>query len=159
MQTENAAADAFAAAVTASTEVAGTGDQPLSAWITALYASAALAYTGAGRLPDKIWMSLDMWSLLGPKIESQLSTNQTPGSTSVGSFVGELLKLPRIVVPSFANGTLIIGSSRWTEVYEERVGLLTAVQPSVFGVQVAYGGYVAYNTLKAAAFAKVVNAV
>lgn len=159
LQTENAAADAFATAVTASTEVAGTGDQPLSAWIVALYASASLAYQGAGRLPDTIWASLDMWALLGPKIESQVSTNQQPGSSSVGSFQGDLLKLPRVVVPSFANGTLIIGASRWTEVYEERIGLLTAVLPSVFGVQVAYGGYVAYNTLKAGAFAKVVNAV
>lgn len=158
LQTENAAADAFAAAVTATTEVAGTGDQPLSAWITALYAAASAAYTGAGRLPDTIWQSLDMWSLLGPKIESQLSTNTPPGQTAVGSFVGELLKLPRVVVPSFPNGTLIIGAKRWTEVYEERIGLLTAVLPSVLGVQVAYGGYVAFNTLKAAAFNKVVNA-
>ncbi|GAA4681333.1 phage major capsid protein [Phytohabitans rumicis] len=161
LQTENAAADAFAAAVVASVEVVGAAGIPgggdLKAWITALYGAAALAYTGGGRLPDKIWASLDMWSGLGPLIESQVSTNQQPGSSSVGSFTGDLLKLPRVVVPSFPNGTLIIGVSRWSEVYEERIGLLTAVLPSVFGVQVAYGGYVAYNTLKAGAFAKVVN--
>lgn len=163
LQTENTAADAFAAAVTANVEVVGAAGVPgggdLKAWITALYGAAALAYQGAGRLPDKIWASLDVWSGLGPLIESQVSTNQQPGSSSVGSFTGDLLKLPRVVVPSFPNGTLIIGSSRWTEVYEERIGLLTAVLPSVLGVQVAYGGYVAYNTLKAGAFAKVVNLV
>lgn len=163
IQTENTAADAFAAAVTAQVEVVGAAGVPgggdLKAWITALYAAASLSYQGAGRLPDKIWASLDVWAGLGPLIESQVSTNQQPGSSAVGSFVGDLLKLPRVVVPSFPTATLIIGASRWTEVYEERVGLLTAVLPSVFGVQVAYGGYVAYNTLKAGAFAKVVNLV
>ncbi len=161
LQTENAAGDAFAAAVTQTFEDPSplAGPRTLANYITALYGAASLAYTGGGRLPDKIWASLDMWSSLGPLIEAQVSTNQTPGTTSVGSFVGELLKLPRIVVPSFPNGTLIIGVSKWTEVYEERIGLLQAVLPSVFGVQVAYGGYVAYNTLKAGAFAKVVNAV
>ncbi len=159
--TENAAADAFATAVAAATgaalvPLADVGK--LSAWITALYAAASTSYTGSGRLPDTIWVSLDMWTTLGPLIESQVSTNQQPGSSSVGSFQGDLLKLPRIVVPSFANGTVVIGAKRWTEVYEERIGLLTAVLPSVLGVQIAYGGYVAYNTLKAAAFAKVAKA-
>ena len=160
--TENAAADAFATAVAAGNtpvEVAGTGAaSTLKDYITALYAAAALSYAGAGRLPDGIWMSLDMWSTLGPLIESQVSTNQQPGSSSVGSFVGDLLKLPRYVVPSFASGNLIIGTRRWTEVYEERLGLLQAVKPSTLGVEVAVGGYVAYNTLKATAFCKVVNA-
>lgn len=161
LQTENAAADAFATAVpaaTAGSTVALADAAKLPAWITALYAAAATSYAGAGRLPDTIWASLDMWTKLGPLIESQVSTNQQPGSSSPGSFVGELLRLPRIVVPSFANGTLIIGSKRWTEVYEERIGLLTAVLPSVLGVQVAYGGYVAYNTLKAAAYGRVTQA-
>lgn len=162
LQTENTAADAFAAAVTAQTEVAGAvGAATLAQWITGLYTAAAAAYTGGGRLPDTIWASLDMWTTLGPLIEAQLATNngQSLAQTSAASFVGELLKLPRIVVPSFPNGTLIIGVKKWTEVYEERIGLLQAVLPSVLGVQVAYGGYVAYNTLKPAAFNKVVNLV
>lgn len=159
LATENAAADAFAAAVTATVENADptAGPVTLANIIKALYSAASLAYQGGGQLPDTIWASLDMWSTLGPLIETQVSTNQQPGSSSPGSFQGDLLRLPRIVVPSMPNGTLIIGAKRWTEVYEERIGLLTAVQPSALGVQVAYGGYVAYNTLKAAAFAKVVN--
>lgn len=158
--TENAAADAFAAAVVQSVENTDPAAGPLTLLnvVKALYAAAALAYAGAGRLPDRIWMSLDMWSAIGPLIEAQVSTNQQPGSSSVGSFVGDLLKLPRVVVPSFPAATLIIGASRWTEAYEERLGLLQAVKPSTLGVEIAVGGYVAYNTLKALAFAKVVNA-
>lgn len=161
MQTENTAGDAFAAAVVATVENADPTLGPLTLpnVIKALYSAAQLAYLGAGQMPDTIWASLDMWASIGPLIESQVSTNQQPGSSSVGSLNGDLLKLPRIVVPSMPNGTLIIGAKRWTEVYEERVGLLTAVLPSVFGVQIAYGGYIAYNTLKPAAFAKVINAV
>jgi hypothetical protein len=162
--TENAAGDAFAAAVAAGNtpvEVAGTGAaSTLKDYTTALYAAAALAYAGAGRLPDTIWMSLDMWGALGPLIESQVPTlNGDLGQSNIGDFQsGNLLKLPRFVVPSFPSGTIIIGAKRWTEVYEERIGLLQAVLPSVMGVQIAYGGYVAYNTLKAAAFCKVINA-
>jgi len=160
--TENAAGDAFAAAVTATVEVTGAAGVPgggtLKDWIAGIYAAAALAYAGAGRLPDTIWMSLDMWGALGPLIESQVATMKNDlGDTQVGSFDGNLLRLPRYVVPSFPSATLIVGVKRWTEVYEERIGLLQAVLPSVLGVQIAYGGYVAFNTLKAAAFAKVIN--
>lgn len=156
LQTETAAVAALVAAVTQNTAVA-TGAQPLSAYITALYASAALAYAGAGEMPDAIWMSLGMWGLLGPLIEAQVATNINPGSGGLdaGAFNGNLLQLPRYVVPSMAGNILILGNRSWTEVYEEPIGVLTAVQPSAFGVQLAYGGYIAYNTLKANAFAKV----
>lgn len=162
--TENAAGDAFAAAVAAGNtpvEVAGTGSaSTLKDYTTALYAAAALAYAGGGRMPDKIWMSLDMWGALGPLIEAAVQTmNNDQGQVNIGDFqAGNLLKLPRVVVPSFPPGTIIIGASRWTEVYEERIGLLQAVNPSILGVQIAYGGYVAYNTIKPTAFCKVVNA-
>jgi hypothetical protein len=160
--TENAAGDAFAAAVTATVENAdAVGAVTLPNLTKALYAAAALAYAGAGRLPDTIWVSLDMWGLMGPAIEAQVPTmNNDVGQTNIGDFqAGNLLKLPRVVVPSMPSGTVIIGARRWTEVYEERIGLLQAVNPSILGVQIAYGGYVAYNTIKASAFAKVINAV
>lgn len=163
--TENAAGDAFAAAVAAGNtpvEVAGTGAaSTLSQWADAVYAAAALAYAGAGRMPDTIWMGLDLWGALGPKIESAVPTmNNDMGQVNLGDFqAGNLFKLPRVVVPSFPANTLIIGAKRWTEVYEERIGLLQAVNPSILGVQIAYGGYIAYNTLKPTAFCKVTNAV
>ena len=154
LATETAAVAALVAAVTQNTAVA-TGAQPLSAYISALYASAALAYAGAGALPDTIWMSLGMWGLLGPLLESQVATNNDSGTSSIASFAGTLMRLPRYVVPSMAGNILILGAKRWTEVYEEKIGLLQAVMPSAFGVELASGGYVAYNTIKATAFAKV----
>jgi hypothetical protein len=41
------------------------------------------------------------------------------------------------------------------EFYEEVIGLLSAVEPSLLGVEVAYGGYVAFSPLNPLAFAKV----
>jgi hypothetical protein len=163
--TENAAGDAFAAAVAAGNtpvEVAGAvGASTLAQWVTAIYAGAALAYAGAGRLPDTIWMGLDLWGVLGPLLEAQVPTlNGDLGGTNVGDMqAGNLLKLPRVVVPSFPANTIVVGARRWTEVYEERIGLLQAVNPSILGVQIAYGGYIAYNTIKPTAFCKVTNAV
>lgn len=156
IQTEGAAAGAFAGAITQQVELEG---DTLQNWLEALYAAAALAYTGSGRLPNGVWLSLDMWSTVGPVIDASVATNKVSGTSSATNFQGMLVDVPRIVVPSFPASTVIIGASRWTEVYEERLGLLQAVQPAVFGVQVAYGGYVAYETLKADAFAAVVDLV
>lgn len=159
VQTENAAADAFVTAVTAATATdAVDGAAPtVSELLRGLYAGAALAYAGAGRLPDCIWMALDQWAYWGPLVDQLKATTagNGGGSSSVASFGGNLLNVERVVVPSFASGTTIIGVRNRTEVYEDRFGFLQAVQPKVFGVDVAYGGYMASGTLKASAFAKV----
>ena len=69
------------------------------------------------------------------------------GSSELGSFSGNLFDLPRIVVPAFPGGTALVGHATDYEVYEEVVGLLSAVEPALFGVQVAYGGYVAMGAV------------
>ncbi len=164
LETENAAADAFAAAVTATVENAAAVGQAgtLQQIAAAFYGAASAAYAGSGRLPNHVWMSLDMWALYGPVLDTAAATMLAgPGAgndSSVSSFEGRVLQLPRTVVPSFPAGTLIVGVKERTEVYEERIGLLQAVQPSVLGVEIAYGGYLASGTLRPAAFSKIVNA-
>jgi hypothetical protein len=74
------------------------------------------------------------------------------GASTLASFRGDLLGVPRIVVPTFAAGTCIIGPSSLFEVYEEVIGLLSVIEPSILGVQVAYGGYLAWGSLAAPAF-------
>lgn len=159
LTTENAAADAFATAVTAvtGTTVVDQDNPTVNDYLKALYEGAALAYAGAGRLPDTIWCSLDKWASMGPLIDSlKASTNGNGGGdSSVNSFAGNLLQVPRVVVPSFAPGTLIIGVKSRTEVYEDRIGFLSAVEPKVLGVELAYGGYMASGTIKPGAFAKI----
>lgn len=162
LETEDAVADAFVASVTASTELttAAGGTPTLAELSTAFYGAAAAAYGGVKRLPDHVWMSLDMWAAYGPTLDAAAIPNAPEGAGSdVRSFEGQVLRLPRTVVPSFPAGTIIVGVKSKVEAYEERIGLLQAVQPSLLGVEVAYGGYVASGTLRPAGFSKIVNAV
>jgi len=165
IETENAAADAFAAIAFASVENQAAVGQAgtLQQIATALYGAASNAYNGVKRLPNMVWMSLDMWALYGPVLDSSLlaMTNQPGAGTesSLATFEGNVMRLPRIVVPSFPNGTIVVGVKEKTEVYEQRIGLLQVVEPSILGVEIAYGGYLASGTLRNAAFSKIVNAV
>jgi hypothetical protein len=161
--TENRAADDFAAAVLQTVELgAAVGAQgTFLEWAQAMYAAAALVYGSVEELPNHIWMSLDMWASFGPVIDQYRNQiNRVEGnSSSPANFAGEVFDFPRTVVPSFPAGTMIIGVKELTEVYEDRIGLLTAVEPKLLGVEIAYGGYMANGTLDADGFAKIVNLV
>lgn len=162
LETENAAADAFATAVTQTEEsdAALGADPTLAQLVKALYGAAVKAYQGSGRLPDTIWASLDWWPKLGVLIDVLKAQNNGNGGgdSSLTSFAGNLLNTTRVIVPSFPSGTLIVGVKSRTEVYEDRFGFLSAISPKVFGVELAYGGYMASGTVKPSAFAKIVNA-
>lgn len=155
-ETEAATATAFAASVT-QTQAAATAD--LKGFAEALYLGAATAYTGAKRLPDRIWVSLDMWAQVGAVVDVlgrlTFSGQGTGGDSGLSDFRGDMLNTPRIVVPSFPAGTMIVGNSTLVEYYEQRIGLLSAVEPAILGVEVAYGGYCASGTLEPKAFVKV----
>ena len=156
IQTETVIAAAFKAAA-AGTAVVVSGDL-LADWAEALYTAAASSYNASKRMPDRIWCSLDVWAALGALTDvarlvmPPAQTEQPAGSADLGSFRGDVIGLPRIVVPTFASGTCIIGPSSLYEVYEEVIGLLSVVEPSILGVTVAYGGYVAYGSLGGSAF-------
>lgn len=162
--TEDTASSEFADAVTQSVTVADEDD--LKSWIQALYSAAVTASTANGtrratalRLPDHIWCSIDMWASLGALISAARATtasNDNPGSSTPTSFqTGDILTVPRTMAPGFPEGTLVVGRSALYETYEERIGLLQAVEPKILGVEVAYGGYAAFGALDPTAFAKV----
>ena len=158
VQTETAVATAFKAAATATAVAVATND--LKGWTLALYTAGMHCYQGGFRMPDRIWCSLDVWAALGSLVDvarvaipqDRTSEMGAPGTSSLASFAGDLLGLPRIVVPTFAAGTCIVGPSSLYEVYEEVIGLLSVIEPSILGVQVAYGGYVAFGSLGGSAF-------
>jgi HK97 family phage major capsid protein len=157
VQTETAVATAFTAAAASTPVVVATND--LKGWTTALYTAAMHSYQAGGRMPDRIWCSLNVWAALGSLVDVarvQLPTNgnsdTAAGQSSLATFAGDVLGLPRIVVPTLAPGTCIVGPSSLYEVYEEVIGLLSVIEPSILGVQVAYGGYVSWGTLAGAAF-------
>ena len=163
IQTETAVATAFHAAATHAPVPVATNT--LADWTKALYLAAADSYVNGFMMPDRIWCSLDVWAALGALVDvgrvvfpadaavgGDSSDGLDAGGSSLNSFRGDILGLPRIVVPTFAAGTCIVGPSSLFEVYEEVIGLLSVIEPSILGVQVAYGGYVAFGSLAGAAF-------
>ena len=67
------------------------------------------------------------------------SRPRTSGTGAVGSIAG----IPLYVSAGIAdNETLFVMSTAAAEVYEDRIGSLQVVEPSVLGVQVAYAGVV-----------------
>jgi HK97 family phage major capsid protein len=156
IQTETAVATAFRTAATGA--AVAVEEDTLAGWASALYLAAAQSYGAGKRMPDRIWCSLDVWAALGALVDvgrlvmPPAQTEQPAGSASLDSFRGDVIGLPRIVVPTFAAGTCIIGPSNLYEVYEEVIGLLSVVEPSILGVTVAYGGYVAWGSLEGTAF-------
>lgn len=163
VQTETAVATAFKAAATHAAVAVATNT--LADWTKALYLAAADSYANGFRMPDRIWCSLDVWAALGSLVDvgrvvfpadARVGGDSTgpgdAGGSNLADFRGDILGLPRIVVPTFASGTCIVGPSSLFEVYEEVIGLLSVIEPSILGVQVAYGGYVAFGSLAGAAF-------
>lgn len=165
VQTETAAAADFVAGIVTNTEAAA--GKALQDWATALYNAAAKCYAGGKRLPDRVWVSVDMWALMGAVVDlARLAfppgtdgpSSIVPGAageSDLADFGGYVFQLPRIVVPTMPAGTIVVGSSSLYEVYEETIGLLSVVEPSILGVTVAYGGYVAFGTLAEQGFCKV----
>jgi len=158
IETENAAADAFAAGAAGSNSATAiVPPVTLANLAPALYAAAGKVYSSSKHLPDRIWLSTDLWGVVGPLLDNQQST-QDAGDSSLSSFAGNLYGVSRIVVPSFPPSTLIVGWSGAYEVYEEVIGLLTAVEPSLLGVEVAYGGYIAHNFISTEGVAPITGA-
>ena len=150
IETEEAVAAAFATAADNVNAATAVEVNDLGGWATAMYTAAGLVYASSKRLPDRIWCSVDVWASLGPLVDDArllFSSNLNPGTSELSSFAGNMFSLPRIVVPSFPAGTCVVGAQTAYEVYEEVIGLLTAVEPSLLGVEVAYGGYIAHNVV------------
>jgi hypothetical protein len=160
-ETEGVVADKFTAGATGTPVVVGAADEvpTLGEWTIALYTAAMRSYNSGKRMPDRVWCSLDVWAALGSLVDvqrvvmTQDGDNDTAaGASSLASFRGDVLGLPRIVVPMFSDGTCIIGPSSLFEAYEDVIGLLSVIEPSILGVEVAYGGYLAYGHTHPGAF-------
>jgi len=114
----------------------------------AIWAAAGTAYSamkGAGRLV--LAVSPDMLGLVGPLFAPINPTNAQSSGFSAGGFgsgaMGAISGIAVIMSPALDAGTMIVFSTAAVEVYEDRIGSLQVVEPSVLGVQVAYAGYFA----------------
>lgn len=167
IETDDMTAASFASGVT---QTAGelAANAALKDWVANLYKARTMAATANAtvrssvrRMPNKIWLSEDMDDTLGVLIETtnvSVSTNKPLGSTSLAAYGGSMLQMPRVMVPGLPDGTVIVGRDNLYEFYEERIGLLQAIEPKILGIEVAYGGYAAFGFLDATAFVKITKA-
>lgn len=159
IDTETTVATNFATFATGIKPPALPAAPVLADWSKALYTAAMHSYQAGQRMPARIWCSLDVWAALGALVDvarvvmpTTGNLDTAAGSSSIADFRGDVLGLPRVVVPTFAAKTCIVGPADLYEAYEETIGLLSVVEPSILGVQVAYGGYLAFGTLAAGAY-------
>ena len=162
IQTEAAAVTAFDTAATAGSTLptgANTADQIAGA----LWAAAATIYNatkGAGRVFSVVAPSmLSAWGPLfppGPAVPSQAPAGMTASDFGQG-YVGNIAGIPVYVSSAVGTNRALVFSTAAAEVYEDRIGSLQVVEPSVLGVQVAYAGYFTPMVVEAGGIVKIVK--
>ncbi|MQB01868.1 MAG: phage major capsid protein [Actinobacteria bacterium] len=144
---ETEAATAAALATTGTTAVGyGTGTPTPEVVAAALWEAAAVAYTavrGQGRLV--LAVAPDVLGTFGPLFAPVNPQNAQGSGFSAGQFgqggMGGISGISTVMSSGLASGEAFVFSTAALEVYEQRVGSLQVVEPSVLGVQVAYAGY------------------
>ena len=160
IETENAFADALMAAATAETALptgAATAAQITAALWTAV-GNVYAATKGAGRLFQAV--SPDMLgTIFGPLYAPVNPQNsQSPGFSAAdygSGGVGSISGIPMFVSAGLNAGSWLVGTTAAAEAYEDRVGALQVVEPSVLGIQVAYAGYFAPLVIEATGLRKI----
>jgi HK97 family phage major capsid protein len=162
-----AAAGALVQAIANNVETTGAGaaGATADALVAALWVAVANVYNatkGQGRLALVVSPAqLGAWGPLFSPVNPQNA--QSPGFTAGGfgqGVMGNVSGVPVIMSAGYPNtanhfGSLI--SSAAVEAYEQRVGALQAIEPSVLGTQVAYAGYFTPLTIESAGVQRIVN--
>jgi hypothetical protein len=146
IETENAVADALAATNASDQSYPLNPDATeLSGAIWAAVATVYGATKGQGRLvlavaPDRLADFGQLFAPYGP-------TNSAGTGFLAGNFgqglMGSINGVPVIMSAGLAAGEAFLFSTAAVEVWEQRIGTLQVVEPSVLGIQVAYAGYFA----------------
>jgi HK97 family phage major capsid protein len=143
--TEQVAAAAAIAAAPTSTTIP-TGAATTAALTTALWKAAGEVFTataGSGRVA--FFVASDMLGLWAPLFAPVNPQNaQSPGFEAANfgtGLMGQISGIPVYMSAGLAAGQMVMVSSSAFEAYEDRIGSLQVIEPSVLGVQVAYAGY------------------
>jgi hypothetical protein len=104
----------------------------------------------------------DMLGLLGPLFPGVNPQNAQSQGMSAGLF-GEgpapsISGITPVVSGALAAGTALVISSNAVEAYEDRIGALQVVEPSVLGTQVAYAGHFALPILQPTGIVEITKA-
>jgi HK97 family phage major capsid protein len=157
--TEAAAAAAYDAAATAGLALP-TGANTADQLAASLWDAAGKIYTatkGAGRVAA--FMAPSMLGAIGPLFPPiPAMPSQSPGFSAAdfsSGLVGNVSGIPLYVSSGVGTQRILVLSSAAAEAYEDRIGSLQVVEPSVLGVQVAYAGYFTPLVVEATAIIKI----
>jgi HK97 family phage major capsid protein len=133
----------------------------------ALWAAAGLVFANmwAARMPvGRLILALapDMLGVVGPLFAPVNPQNAQSSGFNAGAF-GEgpqpaISGITPVVSGALAAGTAEVISSSAVEAYEDRIGALQVIEPSVLGTQVAYAGYFAIPVLEPTGIVKITKA-
>jgi HK97 family phage major capsid protein len=159
IQTEAAAFTTFDAAATAGLTLptgTNTGDQLAAS----LWDAASRIYTatrGQGRIAA--FMPPAMLAAIGPVFPPIPASPSQSAGLSASDFgtglVGNISGIPIYVSPGVGASRILVVSSAGAEAYEDRIGSLQVVEPSVLGIQVAYAGYFTPLVIEATSLIKI----
>jgi len=160
-QTEAAACSTFDAAATAGVSIP-TGAATAAGVATSLWDAASKIYTATGGTGRVFAVTgPDMLPILGPVFPPVNPTNAISPGLAAGDFgaglAGQISGIPVYVSGGVGTLRILVFSTAAAEVYEDRIGSLSVVEPSVLGVQVAYAGYFTPMVLESTAIVKIVK--
>lgn len=118
--------------------------------IAAIYAAAGMVFTETGQLPTTLATGPLGWARLGslsstdgvPTFPFLNPVNASGSGFNATSFSGNPVGLNLVVTPAITDDTFWVLNSLALEMYEQVIGQLSVVEPSVVGIQVSYAGYV-----------------
>jgi HK97 family phage major capsid protein len=139
-----------------------TGAVTAAEYSAALWGAAATVMPATGGQGSIIAVvPPELMPMIGPLFPPVGPTNAQSGGFTVAALAsglaGSVSGIPHYVSGGMAADTILVLSTAAAEAYEDRIGALQVVEPSVLGVQVAYAGYFAALVIEAAGLSKIVK--
>jgi hypothetical protein len=156
LQSDNVAADAITAGASASGSTWTYNNTDPSTLFAALYDAATDILTASNFLPDHIFVSPNVWKLLGQQMDGDkrsvfpyagaaglmgVNAAGTANITQLNTYNPFGLNL--VADRNFANNTMVVAKGSAIEFYEQVRGLMSVEAPSTLGRVFSYYGYVA----------------
>lgn len=158
-RSDKAACVDFAAAVTATQEIAGAPGTYTPSAIDAALGAVATTLGGPdgdnGEL-NHVWMSRDVAVQLA-SLRNANTGQKVYNIPLINGTSGDLDGLPVTIDPRFAAGTFISGDDTLVEFWEDLEGFMSVDEPDVLGQLVGYAGYNALAALDPTGFVKLTN--
>jgi len=156
LKSDDVAADAITAGASASGSTWTYNNTDPSTLFAALYDAATDILTASNFLPDHIFVSPNVWKLLGQQMDADkrsvfpyagaaglmgVNAAGTANITQLNTYNPFGLNL--VADRNFANNTMVVAKASAIEFYEQVRGLMSVEAPSTLGRVFSYYGYVA----------------